>query len=127
MSDQLEVVGVYRIKAREPVHLVEIQLTGVNGEFDFAEFTQEILDQPSSNWQVPYDEKILDRWGSIVKADPFMDRIPPEDFHGDMRIAFFFHYLDPKLPLKTPFGDVMLPKVTRRPRRLKFLKYEPSF
>ncbi len=43
---------------------------------------------------------------------------------GDVRIVFFFHYLYLAVPLKTPFGDLVLPKESEKPKRLKMIKYE---
>ena len=42
----------------------------------------------------------------------------------DLRMAFFMHNLDLRLPLATPAGDLRLPDETPKPERLKFLKYE---
>jgi hypothetical protein len=41
-----------------------------------------------------------------------------------VRVAFFFHYLAPEGTLRTPAGEVSLPPVSARPRRLQFMRYE---
>ena len=123
MSTKASVVGLYPIDAKEPVYLVELEIRGFDGKFDFVEITQEMSGQPRSNWQVPYDEMILDETGSSITVDRSLLRNKPADWTGDFRIAFFFHYLDLNRPLKSPFGDLSLPPVTKRPGRLEFMNY----
>jgi hypothetical protein len=67
---------------------------------------QEVAGQPKSNWQVPYDERML------------------EESDGRIRYAFFFHYLDLKKPLVTPAGSLPLPMPTHQPAHLKGINYE---
>jgi serine/threonine protein kinase len=43
----------------------------------------------------------------------------------EVRIAFFFHFLDLHRPLLTAAGPVQLPAPSPRPARLDFLHYEP--
>jgi hypothetical protein len=117
MAPRIEVLGVHPVEADEPCHLVELVVHDSDGQFDIGSFTQEIADEPQDNWQMPWDEVVLDSdGGSVVSGDS------PS---GDVRIAFFFHYLDKNRPLVTPFGDVDLPGETPRPDRLAFLDYEP--
>ena len=78
------------IEASEPVHLIELIIEGDAENFDIGEVTQELAGQPKSNWQAPYDERVL------------------EESEGRIRYGFFFHYLDFKAPLLTPAGS--LPK-----------------
>jgi hypothetical protein len=106
MAAKLTILGVHPVAADEPCHIVEILLEGTNDEFDFGDVTQEIADQPRANWQVAYDEQLLEK----------SDR--------KSRYAFFFHYLDLGKPLRTPLGLVALPPVTRMPTHLKSIKYE---
>jgi hypothetical protein len=123
MRATIEIVGVYPIEAREPVHLIEIQVKNSKGVFDVGKFTQEVPNTPKSNWQVPYDEKILDPTGEKIVADGFLATGKRELWTGNVRMAFFFHYLDLSQPLKTPFGDIALPHETEKPRRLSAIKY----
>jgi hypothetical protein len=117
-------VGVYRVRSAEPCHLVELEITDVSGEIDLAEITQEIAGQARANWQVPYDEQWLDVSGKRP-ASPAKPWAQPQD--QDLRLVFFFHYLDFGKPLLTPFGKMALPKPKRKPRRLGFVRYEPPY
>ena len=90
----------------------------------WGEFTQEIPDAPTSRWQVAYDEEILNAEGDAIVADGFFDRDKVDLWEGDIRIAFFFHFLDLARPLQTPFGDVALSPETPLPSRLLIMKYE---
>ena len=51
------VIGLHPIKAREPVHLLEVDLSGFEGEIDWRGFTQPLAGNDSSYWQVPYNER----------------------------------------------------------------------
>jgi hypothetical protein len=106
MTNQATIVGVHEIDADEPVHLLEIELTGDIDAFDFADMTQMIADQPRENWQSAYDEREIE--------SPTSNR----------RFALFFHYLDLNAPLITSFGEISLPKSTPLPERLADIEYE---
>jgi hypothetical protein len=121
---QIKVIGVYPVKADEPVHLVEVSVLGAQGIFNVGDFTQEIPDQPRENWQSPYMEQILSASGDEVLADDYEASKRPELWRGDMRLAFFFHYLDFERPLGTPFGEVQLPAESELPERFSMLVYE---
>ena len=122
--NKVEIIGIYPIEADEPVHLIEIIIKESEGVFDIGEFTQEILNEPQANWQVPYMEYILDSEGDKILADDFEANSKPELWIGNMRIVFFFHYLDFTKPLKSPFGNIILPKETKLPQRLKIIHYD---
>ena len=104
MNTSLEVIGVYPIEADEPVHLVELFIKNSQSTVDVGLITQEVPDEPRSNWQVPYDEKILDATGTKILADPFLEANKPGLWMGDVRLAFFFHDLDVSKRLNTPLG-----------------------
>ncbi|MFV2068716.1 MAG: hypothetical protein ACC645_17225 [Pirellulales bacterium] len=87
-------------------HLIEILVEGLDKERDLGEFTQEVNGQSRDNWQVPYDEQLLEQGA------------------GRFRYVFFFHYLDLGKPLLTPLGSVPLPRPTNTPERLESIKYE---
>lgn len=124
MATSVEIIGLHPVKANEPVHLLEIMVKNSEGIFGIIKFTQEIPTEPKDNWQVPYDEKILNTEGDEIVADGFDAENKPELWKGDVRLAFFFHYLDLSKPLKTPFGDIVLPKESKRPNRLSIMEYE---
>lgn len=106
VANQARIVGIHPIAADEPVHLVELEIVGSADEFDFGDVTQEVPDQPRSNWQVPYDER-------KIASEP-----------GCVRSAFFFHYLDTSKPLLSPAGPLELPPETPVPEHLQDAKYE---
>jgi hypothetical protein len=106
MATQARIIGVHPIEAEEPVHLIELLIEGDVADFEIDEVTQEISDQPRSDWQAPYDERIL------------------EESKRKVRYAFFFHYLDFKKPLLTPVGSLTLHKPTDVPAHLQDIEYE---
>jgi hypothetical protein len=124
ISGQVEVVGVYPVRAAEPCHLIELMMRGVGPGFDFGSISQPVPGTPSSNWQVPWGEVLLDKDGQEVLASSAELSDRPEQLAGDLRVAFFMHYLDEQRPLKSPFGDICLPKPIARPKRLKAVRYE---
>jgi hypothetical protein len=121
---QIEIIGVYSAEAPEPVHLIELNVRGADNPFAVGEFTQEVPDQPRSDWQVPYMEQILSADGIKIIADDSETWGKPELFRGDVRFVFFFHYLDLQQPLRTPFGEVQLPAESELPKRLSMIQYE---
>jgi hypothetical protein len=106
MTTQATIIGVHPVEANEPVHLIELLVEGDADTFDIGEVTQEVADQPKSNWQAPYDERV------VGESD------------GKIRYAFFFHYVDFKKPLLTPAGSLPLPQPTKPPAHLKDIEYE---
>jgi hypothetical protein len=106
MATQVKIIGVHLVEADEPVHLIELLIEGDVAEFDIGEVTQEVAGQPKSNWQGPYDERVLEESKQMA------------------RYAFFFHYLDLKKPLLTPAGSSPLPKPTKAPAHLQGIEYE---
>jgi hypothetical protein len=102
MATNLRVIGVHPVPADQPVHLLEVELTGDVGKFDFGKVTQRDPKLPRRNWQVAYDEREI----------------------GSSRFAFFFHYLNLDQPLETQFGPVPLASETPIPDHLKGIEYE---
>jgi len=94
--------------------LIELLITNPTEEFDVGNFTQ-----PDSD-QAPYDEAFLSIDGTRILS---RDEKPPGD---KLRLAFFLHYFDPKLPLKTEYGNVSCPPIQEMSARLKrLMPYEP--
>jgi hypothetical protein len=118
----VEVIGVHPVANAASCFLVEAVSAGSPALPDFAQFTHPLPDSPRSEWQVPYDEKLLDDQGRQIVAD--LSGTVPEPWPSRARVAFFFHHLDVRRPLRTPFGDVPLPLPTTMPERLSFLTYE---
>jgi hypothetical protein len=119
------VVGVYKVEGANNCHLVEMEISDCQGPFDFSRITQRVMDQPPSNWQVPYAEQLISWDGTKILTDALEFENPVELWKGDIRIGFYFHFLDFRIPLQTPFGDVRLPAPSSRPERLSiFERYE---
>jgi hypothetical protein len=106
MVGSVRILGVHLVKADEPVHLIEILIEGGVSDFDFGDVTQKMANQPKSNWQVAYDEQLLETTSEFVCY------------------AFFFHFLDFGQPLLTPAGALSLPSPTNVPEHLKSIHYE---
>jgi hypothetical protein len=118
----VKIIGVYPVQeSEEPCHLIELLLKNYTGPVSMVDFTQRVPAQPKANWQVPYDEYLLNESGDAGKPVPFPHPIQVID---EQRIAFFFHYLELTDPLQTPFGDVSLPMPSPYPHRLTFIKYQ---
>jgi hypothetical protein len=100
----MRVVGIHPVVAREPVHLIEIEVTSGELPVEWEAITQPIKGRDESYWQVPYDEREL--------PGP------------DGRWCFFFHYLDQSQPLSSSSGKLALPPETPVPDRLRFIGYE---
>jgi hypothetical protein len=118
----LDVLGVHPVSDLESCYLIEMMIDGTDVAPDFGSFTQPVCDRPSPDWQVAYDERLLDDGGERVVADLLIH--PPTAWPKLARVAFFFHFLDTTRALATPFGDVTLPPATPAPARLSFLTYE---
>jgi len=121
---QIKIIGIYPVEANEPVHLIELSVLDAQGTFNIGDITQEISGQPSDNWQCPYMEQILSASGDAILAGDYEASKRPELWEGDMRLAFFFHYLDFERPLLTPFGEIQLPAESKFPARLLMIEYE---
>ena len=100
----VRVLGVHPISAREPVHLIELEVTGAISELDWVSVTQPLDARDSSYWQVPYDERA----------------VPGREGHW----CFFFHYLDLARPLQSNLGPLLLPRESPLPSHLRFIRYE---
>lgn len=105
MTEKIKIIGVHPIKSIELCHLLEISIINPGQDFDWMKITQHIEGHPQSNWQVPYDEQLI------------------EQKDHEYFYAFFFHYLDFSKTLKTPFGEIKIPSPTKMPNHLKKIKY----
>ena len=121
-SARLLIIGIYPVESVNDCFLVECSVVGATERPNFGAITQ-TSSRERSDWQVAYDEKLLDEAGSRVVADLLQ--------HSDVlwpqlaRVTFFFHHLDVDRPLVTPFGTVALPSPSRRPLRLDAVSYDP--
>ena len=122
VEQSVEIIGVHKVKATQPCHLIEIIIHNSSDVIDMSLFTQEIPSIEGSSRQVPYDDMFLNVDGTEIIGDVMLDGYEKQYWTGDIRIAFFFHYLDFLKPLKTPFGYLKLPGVTKKPNRLNIMK-----
>lgn len=131
LKGSMEILGVHPVRAETPCHLIEVRIAGAACKFSLhevlGEITQEVLGRDRSMWQAVYEECLLDAAGEKVLADTAAISDRKQGLRGGCRLAFFFHELDFARPLLTPFGPLPLPKPTRRPARLRLLKYESPF
>jgi len=116
---EMEIIGVYPVDAPEPCHLIECWVRDASGDFDIGAITQELADEPKDNWQTPWDEYILNDDGTAGELASSANAM-----NGDVRIAFFFHYLDSNGAIVTSDAAIPLPSPTHRPERLLFMEYE---
>ena len=103
---RIEILGNYRI-GNEPWRLIEIQASDVQGALDFDSFALPVPGQPRSNWQVPWDERVLS-----------------DGKRSDEVRACFFLFVESDEQLLTPAGPVTLPPASERPRHLDFVQFE---
>lgn len=119
---QVEVIGVYPVKAPEPCHLIELVVADAKSDFDVGKITQAVDGRPRDNWQVPWDEHFLNEKGEALFNSSAPSEVPAS---STFRLVFFLHYLNINKPLITPYGPVPLPKPSNKPSRLSFVVYEP--
>ena len=98
------VLGVHRVKASEPVHLIEVTVGQAVESIDWCSFTQPLEGKDQTYWQVPYNER----------------EVPGRSGNW----CFFFHYLDLSRPMSSFAGDLHLPAETPIPAHLRFVRYE---
>jgi len=63
IEEELQVIGVYKIKENADVHLVELIIPTTPSDVQVEDITQELPNQPKDNWQVAYDEHYLNLKG----------------------------------------------------------------
>jgi len=88
----------------ENLHLLEVTIHPADAEVDWGAFTQRCEDVSEENWQVPYDEQLIDALSG--------------------RWVFFLHDVDFSRPLTTPVGERRLPTPTPRPEHLRHIVYQ---
>lgn len=124
MAPRLEVIGVHPVEGTaRPCHLVEVIVRDSDGDFAIFDITQQRPGLKQVEWQIPHCARLLDAAGERVLADAAGTCDLIDLWLGDVRMAFFFHHLDPALPLRTPFGEVSLPAPTPLPARLRCMQY----
>lgn len=103
---RIDIVGNYRI-GNEPWRLIELCAFDLQAPLDFDSFALPIPDQPRSNWQAPWNERILS-----------------QDKNSREVRACFFLFVASNGPLLTPAGPIALPPASERPAHLDFVQFE---
>ncbi|WP_442484077.1 hypothetical protein [Aeoliella sp. SH292] len=118
---KIDIIGVYRVKSRQPCHLIELHISNHRGPLDVGAFTQEWPDKDRGSWQCPWDERVLDSEGKSDLLGQYPRNIVVDE---ELRLTFFMHYLNWDFPLITPAGELELPDSCEPPARLSFIQYE---
>ena len=115
VTQEFRIVGVYRVPDEmfgdderpsddeQWPYMIEIVLPEPFEQVEWSVFTQRNDDLPDSNWQAAKDEQALPWRGGA---------------------AFFFHSIQWKAALVTPYGAFPLPEPTEMPDRIKELGIE---
>jgi hypothetical protein len=124
MTSKMKLIGVYPIEDQKSVYLVELLIENNHKVINIGNFTQEIPGLSQSDWQVPFHEKLLNEEGTKIMVDTLNEKITDELWEGNIRLAFFM-YLNPKIPLTTPFGKYAIANIVKIPERLSsIIKFE---
>jgi hypothetical protein len=75
-NPEMRVLGVHPVEGVEGCFLIESVITNASSQPDFGLVTQR-EGSHYSNWQVAFDERLLDSDGKFVIADLFMSRVTP--------------------------------------------------
>ena len=123
MSDESKLESMTQIKDQlNSTVLIEVNVIDRDTNFNVSHFTQPVSDLPESSWQAPWSEVFLNPEGDSLVVDRW-SRTPE---NGDLRIAFFMHYWNPSIPLRSGYGDFECPKIKDMPHRLsKLVPYVP--
>ncbi len=71
----MRILGVHPIEGVDGCFLIESIIIDATTQPDFGQMTQPHQDRDRSDWQVAYDEKLLDNEGESVLADLFLTRV----------------------------------------------------
>ena len=116
--------GVYKVRAPQPCYIVELTIKNSQQKLNFAEVLFDVeIPGYGMRTQAPFNEHFISLDGEKVLGDYKVGWKNPGIWKGDVRLAFLMHYLEPGKFLRTPYGDVEIPKITTRPGRLKKIKY----
>jgi len=116
--------GAYKVRAPEPCFIVELTIKASEEELSFSEVLFDAnIAGVGVRTQAPFNEHFVSMDGNEVLGDYTYGWDHPEIWKGDVRIVFLMHFLKPGGSIKTPYGNVEIPKFTSRPERLKKIKY----
>lgn len=118
----VDILGVHPVPEVDGCYLIEAIVRGLDDVATVGAITQPSIG-PEGDWQVAYDDKLLDGEGRSIAFDLFLGE-RPDEWPAPARIAFYLHELDLDAVLRTPWGEAALPSPTPLPDRLGFLRYE---
>jgi len=120
---KIEIVGVYTVKRKPQVKLIECIIDCPPSRVDVKKFGHPVNNVPKSCWQAAYDIHYLNENGTEVTGR--FCHIPTDDT-SPTRVAFFIHFVNFDNPLLSQFGKLLLPAESSMPKRLKnLIKYVP--
>ncbi len=104
------------------VVLIEVIVRHCDESYSVGDFTQPLKGKSRSSWQVAWAETYLTEDGTAR----LQARWPDPPAKKDFRVAFFMHFWNPALPLRSSYGELKCPAVKEMPERLTGLvRYEP--
>lgn len=119
-----EIHGVYPIDAPQPCYIVELTIHDCRCELKFSQVLFDADVPPHGiRTQVPFEEQFLSADGGTILGNCRYGWNNPGVWQGECRLAFLMHYLVVGQPLRTPFGDVLIPEFTDKPDRLNDIVY----
>lgn len=120
---KVEIIGIYHVPEHKGLSMVEVQVDAHYASFDPEGFLKLESETPPEQWEVADDVRYLNPDGNLMIGDRFQR---PLEEHETTRMIMFFHDLDIREPLVTPFGLVELPKRRPIPERLRsIIQYHP--
>jgi hypothetical protein len=106
----------------ESVVLVEAVVSNRDNQFGVGDFSQARPGESEDSRQVAWAEAFLKADGESLSVARWSN-VPTDE---PLRIAFFIHYWDSSLPLRSSYGEVTCPTPQPMPERLRRLvPYEP--
>jgi hypothetical protein len=106
----------------ESTVLIEALVEDRDDRFNASDFVQPAKEKPRDNWQVAWNEVYLSEDGRTRLDTQWPD--PPKQ--RTFRIAFFLHFWNPAMPLRSSYGEIVCSEAEEMPERLAGLvPYEP--
>ena len=119
----IEIHGVYEVRAPQPCYIVEVSVRESEGELKLSEVVFNVKVGRRKTSQAPFEEHFLSEDGETVLGDYRYGWDHPDAWIGDVRLVFLMHYLKAGETIDTPYGPLTIPEPTKRPGRLKKIKY----
>lgn len=95
--------------------VVEVLVTNPDTRFDVGKFVQPDPASPENFWQVAWNEKFLKPDGETLIE---LDRTQKLPNASQYRVVFVIHFWLPAQPLRSSYGELVLPAMQPLPGRL---------